>query len=399
MISRDCGLSWAFGPAGRPTVTEDGMKLLALVESADHVCCRYRIKAFGPALERAGWSLECLSLEHSLTGRLARLRSAANHDAVVLQRKLLPSWQLAVLRARARYLAFDFDDAVLYRDSYDRRGPRAFWRGLRFSRTVRTVDAVIAGNDYLADCALRAGARAERVHVIPTCVEPDHYPIARRDPPGSAKALELVWIGSSSTLQGIEQARPIWERIARDLPGTKMRVICDRFPEDFPLPIERVVWNEQTEAHELARGGVGVSVIPDDPWSWGKCGLKILQYQAAGLAVIASPVGVHRDMVRQGETGFLATSPEEWSRGAAALAADCKLRAAMGENGRLRVEAEYSVAAWSGAFAASATGGEATAAGRSWTIDRAGQGCARARDKQRKKRTGAARSLNQIGDR
>ena len=368
------------------------MKLLALVESTDHVCCRYRIKAFGSALERAGWALECQGVEHTLAGRLSRLRSAADFDAVILQRKLLPAWQLAVLRGRARHLAFDFDDAVLYRDSYDRRGPRAFWRGRRFARTVQTVDAVIAGNDYLADCALRAGAPAERVHVIPTCVEPGRYPLARHDQAG----LELVWIGSSSTLQGVEHARPIWERIARDLPGTRLRVICDRFPEDFPLPIERIAWSEESEARELARGGVGVSVVPDDPWSWGKCGLKILQYQAAGLPVIASPVGVHRDMVRHGETGFLATTADEWSRAAGLLAGSAAMRAALGQNGRRRVEAEYSASAWSGAFAASATG---ACAGRSWTVDQAAQCRGRTPGKQRRQRVESARTLKQIGDR
>ena len=35
------------------------MKLLALVEEPDHVCCRYRIRAFEPALARAGSSLTC----------------------------------------------------------------------------------------------------------------------------------------------------------------------------------------------------------------------------------------------------------------------------------------------------------------------------------------------------
>ncbi len=371
------------------------MKLLALVESADHVCCRYRIKAFGSALERAGWALECHGLEHTVAGRLSRLKSAADFDSVILQRKLLPAWQLAYLRARARYLAFDFDDAVLYRDSYSRRGPRAFWRGRRFARTVQTVDAVIAGNDFLADCALRAGARADRVHVIPTCVEPERYPIARRDLSASS-GLELVWIGSSSTLKGVEQALPIWKRIARDLPGTRMRIICDRFPEDFPLAVERVAWSEQAESSELARGGVGVSVIPDDPWSWGKCGLKILQYQAAGLAVIASPVGVHRDMVRPGETGFLATTPDDWSRAVSRLAADPNLRASLGDNGRRRVEAEYSVAAWSAAFTTSATGGERTTSGRSWAVDRAS---GPPRDQQWRRTFEAARSLNRIGDR
>ena len=36
------------------TVREDGMKSLALAEAPDHVCLRYRIRAFEPSLIAAG---------------------------------------------------------------------------------------------------------------------------------------------------------------------------------------------------------------------------------------------------------------------------------------------------------------------------------------------------------
>ena len=102
---------------------------------------------------------------------------------------------------------------------------------------MRAADTIVAGNDFLADAVLRAGASVERVHVIPTCVDPRLYPVARGEGP-----VELVWIGSSSTLQGLEQSRPIWQRVAEASPGLKLRVICDRFPESFPLPIIPVAW-------------------------------------------------------------------------------------------------------------------------------------------------------------
>ena len=157
------------------------MKLLALVDSPDHVCCRYRIRAFAPALLEAGWSLTCEGLDRGAFVRSVQLHRAAQFDAVVLQRKLLPGWQLRVLRRASQHLVFDFDDAVLYRDSYSRRGPQSRWRRRRFAQTVCAADTVVAGNDFLADCALRAGASVERVHVIPTCVEPRVYPVARHD--------------------------------------------------------------------------------------------------------------------------------------------------------------------------------------------------------------------------
>ena len=175
------------------------MKLLALVESPDHVCCRYRIRAFAPALEDAGWSLNCEGVDRGAFVRPFQLRRATQYDAVILQRKLLPSWQLSALRRSSHHLVFDFDDAVGFRDSYDRRGLHSRWRSRRFAKTVCMADTVVAGNDFLADCALRAGARVERVHVIPTCVDPR---VTR-----SRGTIFRVWPGRSTLSGSGRQAR------------------------------------------------------------------------------------------------------------------------------------------------------------------------------------------------
>ena len=89
--------------------------------------------------------------------------------SVVLQRHLLPRWQLRILRRYARHLIFDFDDAVFLRDSYSPRGLRDPRRLRRFAATVRACDAVLAGNPFLFDHAAR-WAGVARVHLVPTCV-------------------------------------------------------------------------------------------------------------------------------------------------------------------------------------------------------------------------------------
>jgi glycosyltransferase involved in cell wall biosynthesis len=330
------------------------MNLLALVESPDHVCCRYRIRAFAPALERAGCSLICEGIERGVVARTLQLARTSRFDVVILQRKLLPAWQLRILRRSARRLVFDFDDAVLYRDSNDPRGQDDPRRRHRFAATVQAADTVVAGNDFLADCALRSGARVENVHVIPTCVDTRRYPLARHDP--ATGGTELVWIGSSSTLKGLEQPRAIWQALAAAVPGLRIRVICDAYPRDFPLPVVPVTWDETDEARQISAGQIGVTWLPDDLWSRGKCGLKILQYQAAGLPVVANPVGCHEEMIRHGATGFLATRPEEWVESVRQLARDRDFRLRMGHAACLAVERDYSVAAWSRTFVRSTTG-------------------------------------------
>ena len=308
------------------------MRALALAETADHVCARYRVRAFAPGLGSAGWSLDVRGVERGAVGRLRQLDRAGGYDAVVLQRKLLPGWQFDLLRRRARRLVFDFDDAILYRDSYDPRGPHCPRRLRRFRRTVQAADVVVAGNDFLADCALRNGARPEDVQVIPTCIQTDLYPVL--EPNDRASGIDLTWIGSSSTLAGLEARRDLWTRIGSEVEGARLRLICDRFPDFGPLPVVAVPWSEATEAAELGRADAGLSWLPDDLWSQGKCGLKTLQYGSAGLPVVTNPVGVHPSMVVDGVTGFLASTPGEWVDAVRTLRDDPPRRREMGRGAR-----------------------------------------------------------------
>jgi glycosyltransferase involved in cell wall biosynthesis len=169
--------------------------------------------------------------------------------------------------------------------------------------------------------------------------------VARLEPRPPGGNLQLVWVGSSSTLRGLEQFTPTLSAIGEAVSGTRLKLICDRFIDIPHLPVDRCLWNEATEPAEIAAADVGVGWVPDDSWSRGKCGLKILQYQAAGLPVVANPVGVQADFVRDGETGFRATTTEEWVNAIRRLAADAELHRRSGEAGRRQVEAEYSVAA------------------------------------------------------
>ncbi len=316
------------------------MHLEALVESAAHVCCRYRIAAFRPHLESAGHTLTVRELGGSFIQRFRAIRSTRSADVIILQRKLLSLPELVLLRRSARKLVFDFDDALWLRDSYSGKGFDSGRRQRRFGATVRRCDVVVAGNRFLAEEARRFNPS---VTVIPTCVEPSAYPLAKHDrPPGEVR---LVWVGSSSTLQGLERNRELLNAIGKAVPGARLKAICDRFPTFDHLPVDPVRWDEATEAAEIADADVGIGWVPDDPWSRGKCGLKLLQYQAAGLAVVANPVGVQADIVRTGETGMSATTVDEWVAAVRTLAGNPELRRRLGRAGREQTEQKYSVAA------------------------------------------------------
>jgi glycosyltransferase involved in cell wall biosynthesis len=270
--------------------------------------------------------------------RLALFRDLRKADGVILQRKLLPSVQLALLRHYAQRLIFDFDDAVWLRDSYSAKGSVSRRRSRRFARTVRAADAIVAGNAFLAERAAQLSS-PRKVHLIPTCVDLDRYPVAEHR---RVANLRLVWIGSSSTLQGLERIRTLLDAIGQAVPGTRLKLICDRFIGFAHMPVEPIPWCEATETKDIATADIGISWVPDDDWSRGKCGLKILQYQAAGLPVIANPVGVHPELIHDGVTGYCANSPEQWIAAVQAMI-DPVVRMTLGHAARQQVVSRFSV--------------------------------------------------------
>jgi glycosyltransferase involved in cell wall biosynthesis len=83
----------------------------------------------------------------------------------------------------------------------------------------------------------------------------------------------------------------------------------------------------------------------NDLWSEGKCGLKILQYFGVAVPAVCTPVGVNKDVITDGVSGFYARSPGEWLENLSALIANPALRKEMGLKGRQTALKDYTVQA------------------------------------------------------
>ena len=102
-------------------------------------------------------------------------------------------------------------------------------------------------------------------------------------------------------------------------------------------------WSENTEIEILLSLDVGIMPLPNTPWACGKCGFKLIQYMACGLPVVASPVGVNKDIVENNINGFLAETDQQWYDSLAILYKDVSLRKSMGEAGRSKIACKYSL--------------------------------------------------------
>lgn len=273
--------------------------------------------------------------------RVLALRAALSAaSAVVLAKvKLMPS-EARVLRRIARGIIYDVDDAVYavrprFVGHHPRRSAR---RGRRFAAICRASDLVVACNETLAGEARR---HSSRVEIVPTPVEVSAYP---SDPPPVRNGRTLVWIGMPENLRYLELVRPALGRLAGEFEGLRLRVVCSEAPTWREVPVELVPWSASSEAASIRSSDVGIMPLSDDDWSAGKCAFKILQYMAAGLPCVASPVTMNADVIQNGVNGYLARTDEEWYTAIRTVLLSPDHGRSLGAAGRLQVERDFDTA-------------------------------------------------------
>lgn len=277
-----------------------------------------------------------VQLLRAYTGRALQLQRRQHFDLLWIEKEALPWMPVWFERLLLRSVPYvlDYDDAIFHNyDLHSNPCVRRLW-GRRIDRLMAGARLVVVGNEYLAQRARDAGA--PRVEVVPTVVDLDRYGLAQ----SAARARPtIVWIGSPATVPYLTALSAPLQALARQVEFT-LRVIGGRL--EIPgVDVECLAWSEDGEVAQIAECDIGIMPLSDTPWSRGKCGYKLIQYMACGLPVVASPVGVNRNIVREGENGFLAAASQDWLGRLGQLLLDTSLRQALGRNGRQRVEREY----------------------------------------------------------
>lgn len=269
--------------------------------------------------------------------RLRSLLSIGGYDLLWIEKEMLPYLPAAL--ERLLYLGvpyvIDIDDAWFYH--YRNHGSSWARRllGEKFEKLVRHSALVLAGNGYLGEWAKASGAR--NVQLLPTIVDLQRYPV--RPPPGDGP-FTIGWIGTPMTVRYLEHIAAPLRRIC-DGKTARLCIIGDT---TFRLPGVASIsepWDEANEAEQVARCHIGIMPLPDDPWVQGKCGYKIIQFAAAGRAVVATPTAANRAILGGGEAGFLAATEDDWVKALTRLRDDPRLRAQMARAGRRLVERSY----------------------------------------------------------
>jgi len=333
--------------------------------------CRFRISQFIPYLESVGYQVtvspffspeffrlvykpghyvrKALSFAELSIKRLDSLRDASRFDLILIYREMFPIGPAIVERLlgsrRQPPVVFDFDDAIFLPSVSDaNRAIRALKQPGKVATIVRHSDHVIAGNEYLAAYARRF---SDAVTVIPTCVDttkfvpsPDAFSTNGSHP---SQQPVVGWIGSPTTASYVRGLSDIFRRVREEHPFV-LRVSGAGEPLDVPgVPTEQPAWTLDSEVELFNTCDVGVYPLADDEWSRGKCGFKAIEFMACGVPVVASAVGVNREIIEDGVNGFLASTETEWIEKLGRLLVDRDLRRRFGEAGRRTIDERYSL--------------------------------------------------------
>ncbi len=332
-------------------------RLIAYTHGRDDPAARFRIGQYAACLREAGWNLSLRPLHperprrshvrnkyarrvHQAWGvsrrRLRRLwdiQAAAHYDVAFVNRDLLENrnFYMQRLLARNARVIFDFDDAIFLGQKAD-----------HIEWVCRHAAWVTAGNEHLADFARQF---TDQVTVLPTVVDTDAYRTRRT---AESRPLRVGWLGSDLSIR--ETLFPYASMLARlqaEL-GFEFVVVSKPRPPipECGLQWTYHEWSPEAETNIADLFDIGIMPLTDEPYQQGKCGCKLLQYMAAGLPAIASPVGINAAVLGDGTRGLPASSEADWRTPLSRLVSDPTLRQQLGAKGRAFVEKEYSIKRW-----------------------------------------------------
>lgn len=284
-------------------------------------------------------------------GYLRRLRdlwSVARYDIVYVHMWVTPLGSTLferLVRRLSLRLIYDVEDNIIAPQAFAEDHPNPVLRWLKGKGKprflIRAADQVIVASDFL-QAPYAALNRHGRTELIPPSLDTDRFVPADQAASSSKGGLVTIgWTGTFSSKPYLDMIAPMLVELA--MTERFRMLVIGNF--DYTLPgvdLEVLRWTGEDEVAQLQQIDIGVYPLPDDDWSMGKAGLKIIQYHAVGLPCVASHSGISPMQIEEGKTGYLVRDDAEWITALRRLLDDGDLRLKVGRAGRHYAVDRYS---------------------------------------------------------
>lgn len=269
----------------------------------------------------------------------------ADMDVLVMQRPAHPQGMRQVDRLSGHVaIVAETDDDMITTETSNLGvfacDPRAA-ESVRYC--LRRADMVTVSTPYLAELYAPFNGN---IRVLPNCVKAEllDMPRKRRD------RVTVGWQGGSSHLVDMCMIQDELRDVLAAHPGVDMHWVgVDFSPLQWirnPGLRERcrfTSWFDDVgDYYRAVDFDIAIAPLADVPFNKAKSHLKALDAAARGIPVIAQDMEPYREFVRDGETGYLVRTGEEWVKRLTELIHDEAAREEMGAAAR-KVAARYTM--------------------------------------------------------
>lgn len=333
------------------------MKILFFIGCKNDPASRFRVLQYVPYLEKEGYECTVLPMRRfqepkisslldfrggrflkALFYRLSDIKKCTGYDIVFLQRTSISNFMWPTLEKKLhkynKNIIFDFDDSIFRTIN---RESHLLEKKIR--EIIRLSKYVIVGNEFLKKYVNNEA----KTFLIPTVINTDKYKYKGKN--SYSKKVVIGWMGTAHNLQYLIMIKKVLEDLSQH-PGIEIRVISNKKRLINTLKnihINYIHWDRNREVEDLQGFDIGIMPLPNNTWTKGKCGFKLIQYMSVGLPVVCSPVGANTKIVEDEVNGFFAKTIREWHDKILFLANNKELRRKMGKRGREKVERKYSI--------------------------------------------------------
>lgn len=273
--------------------------------------------------------------------RFADIVRALFYDVIFIHREAYPIGPPileAILFLAGKKIIFDYDDAIYLPPEGSKYVTAALKCPWKTNFIIKHSALVIAGNEFLKNYASRF---SKNITIIPTSIDTDKYSSSRQKMGDSGTV--IGWIGSRTTQVFLKELEGVFLNLLEKYPDLEIHLIGD---DIATVRHERIIlkeWSLEREKQDIEYFDIGIMPAPLTDWTKGKCAFKAILYMSFSVPVVASPVGVNKDIVADGMNGYLAETPAEWEEKLSMLITHPDLRRSMGKAGRKTVEEGFSL--------------------------------------------------------
>lgn len=319
---------------------------------------RVRVFSYLPLLERAGFECRVITVIpeflYAFAVRTGRFRNAilypyqfimrvakvlhviavaSQYDSIYVRGVYFPLRLERVLLRANPHLIFDLVDAVYLRKPLsinlaDRIKARLYNQSVLLPRMLAAARAVNLTTPYLREYVRKY---CPNVFVTPGPIRLHKCKIYL---PKEPHEVVIGWMGSPSTAKYLSDLSEVFIELQRKY-EVKIKVIGtgEAYHPPETLSVIKEDWHLETATDQLCSFHIGIMPLRNMPWESGKGGYKLLHYMSVGLPVVASPVGINRELVQDGVNGFLVENQDEWIEKLSLLIEDFELRKELGMQG------------------------------------------------------------------